>query len=160
MAGALNGFNNFLSKANETDLYAVYMDYFGVQSYNNTVTSTLRRRSLMPLEAINGQSIAQSTGFYQLCMDFATPNKRVTGGNSDLMFYITTDTANHTDLNTELTHRNPVIIAKSSLSNILNIRILDDQDAQITAVLKPVTGGNTTVYLEHVLKLTIKPVRV
>ena len=153
LAGALTGFNSFVARAHESDLFALYLDCVQVQAYNSLAIT--RRRSFIPLETYNGQTAA-STGFYQLCMDFNTPNKRVSGGADDSMFFVTTDATNHTDLNTELTHRNPVIIAKSSLQNILNVRILDDQDMLITPVLKP-TAGNSTVYLEHLIKLTIKP---
>ena len=155
LAGSLTGFNSFVARAHESDLFALYLDCVQVQAYNNVATSTLHRRTLLPVETYNGQT-AGTTGFYQLCMDFNTPNKRVSGGAGDAVFFITTDATNHTDLNTELTHRNPVIIAKSSLQNILNVRILDDQDMLITPVLKP-TAGNSTVYLEHLIKLTIKP---
>ena len=153
LAGALTGFNSFVARAHESDLFALYLDCVQVQAYNSV--GITRRRSFLPLEAYNGQTAA-STGFYQLCMDFNTPNKRVSGGADDSIFFITTDATNHTDLNTELTHRNPVIIAKSSLQNILTVRILDDQDMLITPVLKP-TAGNSTIYLEHLIKLTIKP---
>ena len=161
LAGALTGFNSFVARANESDLFALYLDCVNIQAYNNAATSTLHRRSLIPIEAYNGQTAA-TTGFYQLCMDFNTPNKRMSGGSSDAMFYLTSDVANHTDLNTELTHRNPIVVAKSSLTNILNVRILDDNDAQITPVLKPVAGNTTAstppIYLEHTIKLTIKPI--
>ena len=154
LAGALTGFNSFVARAHESDLFALYLDCVQVQAYNSVAVT--RRRTFIPLEAYNGQTAA-STGFYQLCMDFNTPNKRVSGGPGDAMFFITTDAVNHTDLNTELTHHNPIVVAKSSLQNILNVRILDDQDMQITPVLKPV-AGNSTTYLEHVIKLTIKPI--
>ena len=154
LAGALTGFNSFVARAHESDLFALYLDCVQVQAYNSVAVT--RRRTFIPLETTTYGQTAASTGFYQLCMDFNTPNKRVSGGAGDAMFFVTSDATNHTDLNTELTHRNPVIIAKSSLQNILNVRILDDQDLLITPVLKP-TAGNTTVYLEHLIKLTIKP---
>jgi len=155
LAGALTGFNNFLSRENETALYAVFLDAICVQAYSNGTGNFQHRRTFVPLEAINTQ-IPAATGFYQIAMDFCCPNKRATGGNGDVMFYLTTDSTNHTDINNELTHRNPVIVARSSLSNLLTITILDSLDNIITAVKNPAAP---TTYLEHVIKLTIKPVR-